>query len=291
MSAKAALAAVTWAASTHQADRRAQLGQPGHRRAAGAGRARPQQLAGDVGEDRVVGSRPGGDVPGGEAGGLAYAGVDDPDLRSFPQIAQRGGRARHRRRVAVGDDRVHADMDEQPAAGIVRHRLQPGEAADQGSRHRLGRAVNGQRAEPGRGPDRVVQRLRHPVAGGVHTEPAAEEDANGGRAVAVQDVAQPGGEVVKAVLPGNRCQHPGIAGAWRRVLPQQRADEPPRVMVHGWQRAPLGTRVALGHWVVPVTAHPLDLVAVSVDEDPALRRADAAEAPHGSRHAILRYAE
>jgi hypothetical protein len=178
---------------------------------AGAWRIVAQQLAGDVGEDRVVGARPGGEVPGGEPGGLACAGVDDPDLRSFPQLAQHGGRARHRCRVAMGDDRVHADVDEQSAAGVVRNRLQPGEAPDQGRGHCLGSAVNGQRAEPGRRSDRPVQRLSHPVAGGVHAEPAAEENAYAGWAVAAEDCAQPGGEVIKAVLPADRGQRPDAA--------------------------------------------------------------------------------
>jgi hypothetical protein len=38
--------------------------------------------------------------------------------------------------------------------------------------------------------------------------------------------------------------------------------------------------------MVPVTAHPENLVAFGVDEDPALHRADAAEASRGHGHAF-----
>jgi len=176
--------------------------------------------------------------------------------------------------VTVRHDRVHADVDDQPGAIDVEVRVEPGETADLVGHEHLRGAVDGQGTETRWGAHRPVQRLGGPVAGRVHADAAAEEDANRLRTVAVDDGAQPGAEVVEARVPRCRLQ--------RVARPHQRMLEPVGVMVQLRQRPPLRTGVAVRERVVAVTAHTDDLVTRNVDEDPAHRRADPAEAPDGA---------
>ena len=70
-----------------------------------------------------------------------------------------------------------------------------------------------------------------------------------------------------------------VVSAEHAVDPHHRALDAVGVVVQLRQRAALRTRVAVRERVVVVAADPDDLVARHVDEDPAHRGADAAEAP------------
>ena len=73
------------------------------------------------------------------------------------------------------------------ARGVIGPAAQRDRAAHEVGDQHLGGAVDGERAELGRGADLGVQRLGHAVAGGVHAVAAAEEDADRSRAVLVDD--------------------------------------------------------------------------------------------------------
>lgn len=118
-----------------------------------------------------------------------------------------------------------------------------------------------------------MQRLHHPVAGGVHAETAPEVHAHRVGTVPVDDRAQPVAEVVEAVLPGRRLQLP--------VDPPHRPLDAVGVVVELGQRAALRAGVPVRQRVIVVAADPDDLVTLDVDHDTADRRADPAEAPHG----------
>jgi predicted TIM-barrel fold metal-dependent hydrolase len=60
--------------------------------------------------------------------GLGSAGVDHPDVRVCSQCPESGHRIGHCRRVAMGHDRIHADVDDQLAAVVVEVRVEAGGA-------------------------------------------------------------------------------------------------------------------------------------------------------------------
>ena len=208
---------------------------------------RDQQLAHQVGQHGVVGAGSRGQVAGGQARGLGVARIDDPDLPATGDLADGPGRVRHRQCVAVRDHRVAADVDQEVDAVVVGPAGQPHEPAHQVGDQRLGGAVDGQRAESGGCGDGGLQGLGHPVAGGVHADPGAEEDTDRLRAVAVDDGLQPRGEIVETRLPSDVAQ--------RAVDPQPRVLQAVRVVMQLWQRAALGAGVARRHRMVPVAAH------------------------------------
>ena len=129
--------------------------------------------------------------------------------------------------------------------------VEAGEAADLVGHEHLRGAVDGQGTETRRGAHRPVQRLGGPVAGRVHADTAAEEDADRLRSVAVDDGAQPGAEVVEARVPRRGLQGRGLQGVAR---PHQRMLEPVGVMVQSRQRPSLRAGVAVRERVVVVTA-------------------------------------
>ena len=222
----------------------------------------------------MVGARPRCEVVRGESGGLGAPGIHDPHLRPVPQRPERVHRIGHGDRVSVGHDRVAADVHHEPGPVVVGPGVEGDRPADQVGHEDLGGAVDGQRAEPRGGADGAVQRLGHAVPGRVHAHAAAEEDADRGRAVAIDDGAQPGAEVVQARLPRRRAE--------AAVDPHQRPFEPLGVVVHRRQRPSLGAGVAVREGVVAIAPDPDDPVALDVDEDPAHRGADPAEAPDGA---------
>jgi hypothetical protein len=120
-----------------------------------------------------------------------------------------------------------------------------------------------------------VQSLCHAVTRGVHADTTAEEDADGGRSVTVDDRAHARAEIVETRIPRRRLQ--AAVGA------DQRALDPRRVVVQTWECSALRARVPARERVVVVAADAHDLVARDVDEDPADGGADATKAPYGSQ--------
>ena len=187
-------------------------------------------------------------------------------------------RIRDRDRVAVRHDRVAADEHDERRTVVVGPSAERDRAADEVGHQHLGGAVDGERAELGRRADRREQRLRHAVAGRVHAVAAAEEHADRGRPVALDDLAHAVAEVVEARVPG------GVAEL--AVDPHHAGARAVGVVVHLRERAALRAGVAVRERVVLVAADAHDVVARHVDEDPAHRGADPAEAPDRAHVAV-----
>ena len=167
--------------------------------------------------------------------------------------------------MAVGDDRIHADVEHESRSLVVDVCGEAGEAADDLRDECLGGAVDRERAELRPCADGLVQGFHHPVAGRVHAQAAAEVDADHVGSVPVDDRAQPCTEIVEAGFPRHGGQLP--------VDPHHRLLDAIGVVMNGRQCPALGASVATREGMIGVAAHPRDLVALDVDDDPAHRSA------------------
>ena len=151
-------------------------------------------------------------------------------------------------------------------------RSAPAEPADQVGHQHLGGAVDGQRAELRR---RADARRAAPAPCGNRPRPCRRRCRRTRR-------PRPGpcsSTIARTRAPRSSRQSSHVVGLQRAVDPHQRPLDAIRMVVHLRQRPALGARVPVRQRVVRVAAHPDDLVALDVDEDPAHRRADPAEAP------------
>jgi hypothetical protein len=229
-----------------------------------------QHFAHQIREHRVVGARPGCKVMRREPRRLGIARVDDPDLRMLREVTDRAPGIRQPDGMPMGDNGIAADQHCERGVVVVGPPGQRRRAAHQLGHQDLRGPVDGQRAELRRRADGGVQRLRDPIADRVHAHAGTEVDPDGFRSVLVDGVAQLGAEVVEAGLPGRVVQ--------RAVDTHLRVLKPVRMVVDLRQGAALGAGVAVRERMLAVAVHRDDVVAVDLDEDPADRRADPAEA-------------
>jgi hypothetical protein len=198
------------------------------------------------------------------------------------QIPDRAAGIRQADGMPMGDNGIAADEHRESGVVVVGPSGQRRRAAHQFGDQHLGGAVDRQRAELRRRPDGGVQRLRDAIADGVHAHAGTEVDADGFGSVPVDGVVKLCAEVVEAGRPGGVLQ--GAVDTHLRAL------EPVRMVVDLGQRATLRARVALRERMIAVAVHRLDVIAVDLDEDPADRRADPAEASdrrHGRKHTLV----
>ena len=146
-----------------------------------------QQLADEERENRVVGARTRRQVVGGEPRGLGTARVDDPDLgvrraaRGWP-TPDRGSRP-SARATRPGCRRRTSRTSPVVVGARAEARPTPPTRSDT-STLAVPSMVSGLNLAGV--PMRAEQRLRHPVAGGVHAVAAAEEHADGRRTSCVR---------------------------------------------------------------------------------------------------------
>ncbi|CAM5268543.1 hypothetical protein SVIOM74S_09712 [Streptomyces violarus] len=222
----------------------------------GFGEALVEEHLGHRRQQQRVGAGPHGDVPVGELRGAGAPRVDHDEraaagLERLEFAGEVGGRAQ----TAVGFQRVGADQEQMVGVIQVGHGDGVRVAEEQSAGDVLGHLVHrgggedAARAEPGE-QQRRVEGAGHGVHVGV-----AEDDADGVRAVPLDDGPDAGGDRVEGLLPGGLAQ--------LAVPAHERGAQPVGVGVDGPEGGALGADESLAEDVVAVTsgtgdARPLD---------------------------------
>ncbi|MFO0689166.1 MAG: hypothetical protein U0900_10675 [Myxococcota bacterium] len=237
-----------------------------------------QRLAHEPGEQDRVGAGARGEVAIGEGGGARAAGIDHDDLAAAaPEGADALDGIGEHREVAVGDGGVPADQDREAALRILGDPDGPGmeEARDHLAGAQGGGDVDGRGGVELARAEAAEQALDRLQAEAVGDGAGALVEGDRVRAARAAQAREGFAEIVEDLVPA------GASPAQAGML------EAGRAVVELRERRALGTDVALGAWVVRITADRDDplarragcarVLALDLDEDAAGRRAASAQ--------------